>query len=1353
MGKLSRDSGLKATVAARLLLLASLAVFLPCRVHAAPGATLSTSSLSFGSEAVGVQSAAQKVTLTNSGNTTLTVNSFTITPTSGSDFGFGQLLCAGSLVNESCCPPTLAVGASCYVEIYFQPRATGNRTGTLSVADSASGSPQTVALTGTGTAPTASLSPTTLNFGSVYTGLASYAQTVTLSNTGNATLILDAISITGGNSSDFSQTNSCGSLAAGTSCPISVTLNPAAPGARAASLSITDNATGSPQTISLSGTGVAVPPVISPGGIVPLYSTASTIQPGEWISIYGSNLAYGTTAWSGNFPTSLGGTSVKIDGKAAYLSLASPGQINLQTPDDTMTGTVPVTVTTAGGTASSTVTLAPSGPSFLLLDSTHVTGIILRSDNSGAYDGGLYDLIGPTGNSLGYSTVAAKPGDSVVLFGVGFGPTTPAVVPGQAFAGAAGTNSPVSLTINGVSITPSFAGLSGAGLYQINVTIPSGMGAGDFPLLASVGGVQTQAGVLISLRNSISTTFSITTISNSAPVPLTPLNIGTKGLSAGTAVQVSFSNSSGYSVNEQAVRVGLDGTVVVGVPLYIAPDTEQISAGTVSVALTQGTQTTTATSMTIQTLPPLSTYSTSPGQISHSFLDLEAMLEARRLNQLQAAQALAGSSLNMTASQATLQSLLDASILARSEVDSVLTNNSTVIAWPTLPDSTALQFDKNQLTLMDQVIAIYLTQQFSGFSAATAVSGLLSDMETQSGVLSLIQYVQGLANGDDAKLAALDGLAANMGAANADKFTGLAGLASGFGHIQAVSDALGRDIAPTAQCLESSGCNSAAQFEADILGPQAELVSSFYSTVTNVPVLAGLELEASTTAVPSVGATAIAAFAELGFNGQIKRAGDTAVQIVSLPAFGAMVQNWGYVSGSIVTTLAASTTTPLNSVGLCCFGASGAGMNALADASGSFDIVVPIGVAGTNYGALSLNLMDPFSGAVLSKQNANLAGLKPASSGTSSVPLNSAPPRTDLALAPGTFITLPAIQWSPLPTYTLSVVEAGLGTGTVNSMPAGIACGAICQAAFPTPALVTLVAKPQPGSGSVFVGWNASCLEIFAGNGPCTLRMNQEQSPIATFAVGPPVLAGLNLSVISIVGGNATLGTAIVTPRPLSAASPGPGEDPADRNTVLREQAGAGNLAVTLQSDSPYVAVPASVTVPAGQTSASFPVTTLAVSSATTAVISASLNGTTLTAPLTLTPATTGGGAVTGIWTGTWTDSEPSAQFTCVLTFQLTWNLTQTGNAVTGTYSALMTSDVPQNPNTQASLCTGAVGTTTSGNFVGGTVSGTAVTLPTDANLGGLVFAGNLNAAATTITGTGSGASGAGDNGPFTVQK
>ncbi len=241
--------------------------------------------------------------------------------------------------------------------------------------------------------------------------------------------------------------------------------------------------------------GPATAPSITTGGIVP-----ATVQPGEWVTMYGSNLATATAVWTGNFPITLGGTSVKIDGQAAYLSYVSPGQINLQVPNDSTTGSVSVDVTTANGTGSSTVTLAEFGPAFFLLDAKHVAGIILRKDGSGAYGGGTYDIIGPTGTTLGYKTVAAEAGDVVELYGNGFGPTNPAVPAGQAFSEAAPTTDPVMVRINNVSVTPAFAGLSGAGLYQINLTVPSNLGTGDVSLQATVGGIETPSGAVISLR-------------------------------------------------------------------------------------------------------------------------------------------------------------------------------------------------------------------------------------------------------------------------------------------------------------------------------------------------------------------------------------------------------------------------------------------------------------------------------------------------------------------------------------------------------------------------------------------------------------------------------------------------------------------------------------------------------------------------------------------------------------------------------------------------------------------------------------------------------------------------------------
>lgn len=114
----------------------------------------------------------------------------------------------------------------------------------------------------------------------------------------------------------------------------------------------------------------------------------------------------------------------------------------------------------------------------------------------------MYDIIGPTGNSLGYPTVAATAGDTIELFGVGFGPTSPSFPAGQVLpTGAYGTaTNPIQIVINGTTLTPAFAGITEAGLFQFNLTLPAGLGTGDVSLMGNVGGVQTPSGVVIALQ-------------------------------------------------------------------------------------------------------------------------------------------------------------------------------------------------------------------------------------------------------------------------------------------------------------------------------------------------------------------------------------------------------------------------------------------------------------------------------------------------------------------------------------------------------------------------------------------------------------------------------------------------------------------------------------------------------------------------------------------------------------------------------------------------------------------------------------------------------------------------------------
>lgn len=207
--------------------------------------SLSPNSLSFADQVVGIMSPPQTVTLTNTGALTLTITSIAVTGADPSDFS--QTNNCGSL------PP----GAKCTILVSFTPTQIGPRAASVTIADNAQNSPQSVALSGTGvtSGPNATLSTKNLTFATQLVGTASPAQAVTLSNYGTETLDITSIVTSG----DFSQTHTCGSsLAAGKSCTIDVTFKPTQRGTRTGTLSVTDNAPGSPQKVSLTGVGTVV---------------------------------------------------------------------------------------------------------------------------------------------------------------------------------------------------------------------------------------------------------------------------------------------------------------------------------------------------------------------------------------------------------------------------------------------------------------------------------------------------------------------------------------------------------------------------------------------------------------------------------------------------------------------------------------------------------------------------------------------------------------------------------------------------------------------------------------------------------------------------------------------------------------------------------------------------------------------------------------------------------------------------------------------------------------------------------------------------------------------------------------
>jgi hypothetical protein len=206
---------------------------------AAPTVSLKPSSLTFATQTIGTTSPPQTATLTNTGSVAVTIS---------------NIAASASFSETNNCPSSLPVGANCQIKVEFTPTAKGSASGKLSVTDDAKGSPQTVALSGTGTV--VELSASSINFGDQKVGTKSAAVPIQLTNVGTTTLSITQITITGADAEDFAETNNCGtSVPAGGSCTIKITFKPTAKGQRSANLSISDDGGGSPQMIALAGTG------------------------------------------------------------------------------------------------------------------------------------------------------------------------------------------------------------------------------------------------------------------------------------------------------------------------------------------------------------------------------------------------------------------------------------------------------------------------------------------------------------------------------------------------------------------------------------------------------------------------------------------------------------------------------------------------------------------------------------------------------------------------------------------------------------------------------------------------------------------------------------------------------------------------------------------------------------------------------------------------------------------------------------------------------------------------------------------------------------------------------------------
>jgi centrosomal CEP192-like protein/HYDIN/CFA65/VesB family protein/ASPM-SPD-2-Hydin domain-containing protein len=447
-----------------------------------PAIGFTPTSVSFGNQGVGATSAAQTVTVTNTGTAGLHMTSASLTGTNAADFAISANTCSGV---------TVAPGATCTVGVTFTPGATGARSASLSFSDDAPASPQSVALSGTGVTPQVSFSPASVNFGNQTVLVTSAAQTVTVTNTGLASLHVSSVSIGGTNAADFAKTaDSCtgATVAVNGTCSVSVTFTPGVLGSRSASLSFTDDAPASPQSVALAGTGAVAAPAVSVNPTSLSYGNQNT----------------GTTSVAKSVTVTNSGTATL---HVTMVAIAGANSGDFVISADTCTGaTVAVSAT-----CSVSVTFTPGATG------SRTASLTLTDD------------------------AAASP-QSVPLSGTG-------VAPGTSFNPANLNFSSQGVGTTSAAQTVTVTNNGTAALHVTSVTL-TGANAGDFVISADTC---TGATVAVSATCSVSVTFTPTaagtrlaslSFADDAPANPQTVAVSGSGTQAGTYLQDGFESGN-----------------------------------------------------------------------------------------------------------------------------------------------------------------------------------------------------------------------------------------------------------------------------------------------------------------------------------------------------------------------------------------------------------------------------------------------------------------------------------------------------------------------------------------------------------------------------------------------------------------------------------------------------------------------------------------------------------------------------------------------------------------------------------------------------------------------------------------
>lgn len=583
-----------------------------------PVLTVTPGTLVFNNQQVNTSSTQQAITLTNAG-AAATLETMSVS--------------GGPFSQTSNCPTSLNNGQSCNVFVTYSPTATGTQTATLSIYDNATGSPQTVALSGTAVGqPAVSLSPTSLSFSNQNVGTTSASQSVTMQNTGAGPLSIASIAA----SSEFAETNNCGNnLIVNGSCTINVTFTPAGANTRTGTVTITDNASGSPHTISLTGTGVGAVAVLSPPSLTfasqavgttssaqsltltntgdadlnitsiasnsaqftqtnncpaALTATNSCIINVSYVPTVGGSVSGAILVSASNYATQSATLSGSGTGPVSSVSPASLsfGSVNLNTPSATQS----VTLSSTGTTALTVGTIAISGdysqtnncPASLATGSNCTVQVTFTPVAPGARPG---TLTIPDNGAAG--------GHSVALAGVGLGPLVSLNPAGLTFGsitiGTTASAQSIVVTNTGTTTVTNLAVNLPAGDFAQTNNCQASLAVGGFCTI-NVSFTPSQAGnrsATLSVTSTAATQSA--SLSGAGTGPLVQLN--PTSLSFGNQVVNSTSNpqtatltnTGNANLNIASITGSGDFTAAHNCPAALAPN----SSCTISVTFTPTT--------------------------------------------------------------------------------------------------------------------------------------------------------------------------------------------------------------------------------------------------------------------------------------------------------------------------------------------------------------------------------------------------------------------------------------------------------------------------------------------------------------------------------------------------------------------------------------------------------------------------------------------------------------------------------------------------------------------------------------------------------------------------------------------